>query len=210
MKWAALAAIGMLLEGCSSPMDNIPASSKVRSVVALDNFPMISANVHENTHNITVYITPSCPTCMNLYYDLVMQGLINKKIFDNYSVSFIAVPRVNYDHKIIKDLFCVQTKDRFASLSKYASSAYQSMRNIGGIPYDLPSLSASTARAFGLSDEDLSRCQRNAEFDLAIRAAWERGWQHNPERDWPLIMIDNQSTKLKTADALAAAVKERQ
>ena len=208
MKWTVLTAVGILLAGCTTPQDDSPRSIKARSVVALDKFPLISANVREATHNVVVYITPSCPTCMRLYYDLVTKGVLNHKTLENSNISFVLVPGVNDDHNIIKNLFCVQTKDRFASLSRYANTAHQSMRYTSPIPYKLASLSINTAREFGVSDEDLARCKANAEFDLAIRVAWERGWQRNLEKDWPLITIDNQSTKLKTAAALAAAVKE--
>lgn len=228
MKWILCAGLATMLIGCASQQEvaksrfehlgqerpTAAPSTKTRHFAIVTGLPIISTSVPGAKQDIVIYVTPSCPTCMRLWYDLVINGIMNSNAFDDANISFVLVPRVDDDHEIIKNIFCVEHKDVFTSVSDYFKSAWEMAASIkkfdgptmGSLTRRLISVSAATARTFGVPDTALAKCQASREFDRAIVAAWEHGWRRNPKRDWPLIVLNNSATDIKNSAGLLGLV----
>lgn len=211
--YSVLASLAIMLIGCIQPMQlnaQPMQSNKVRYVAITTGFPIISTSVNGAKQDVVIYITPSCPVCIRLYNALVLQDLVNSVSLERANISFVVVPRFDYDHEVIKNLFCVEHQKVFTSVSKFFGSALQIASSQRGFEREesLISLSADTARSFGVPDSALAMCQENNKFDSTIRAVWEHGWRRNPEQEWPLVVINDHSTNIKNMAALVEALRE--
>lgn len=192
------------------------ASKEPRTVAIVSGLPIISTSVKDNKREVTIYVTPSCPTCFILIYDLMEKGLLMSEALKHTNVSFVFVPRVDDDHKLIKNIFCVDERKRLTAVSQYFKSAIRvtaAIPSFDGIDARLAmrtlgTLSADVARSMGTSEQTLDACQSDRLFDQSITLAWQHGWRRNAEKDWPLIVIDQQPTKIKTSFSLINALKE--
>ena len=135
---------------------------------------------------------------------------MNSVSLERANISFVVVPRFDSDHEVIKNLFCVKHQQVFTSVSKYFGSALQIASFQRGFERmeSLISLSADTARSFGVPDSALAMCQANNKFDSTIRVAWYQGWRQNSEQKWPLVVINDDSTNIKNTVALVEALRE--
>lgn len=217
----------LLLAGCKtaeqerqSHLDEINAerptfetSEVERSYMALVGTPMILTNVEDERRQIDLYLTPSCPPCMALFYDLVNKGLIKSVSLESSDIMFAMVPRVDSDHRIIKNIFCVDAGQAFESMRRYYRAALEDGLSFGRLSEAqymdrLTSISADTAKALGTDQAQLDACRSNNDFDKAIYAAWLRGWEKNDAKDWPFVVVDGEATSIKNSRQLIDFLKE--
>jgi hypothetical protein len=195
---------------------DVVLTKRKRAFAVFVGAPLIATSVESPTHRIEIYVTPSCPLCINLVNIIFEQRVLVSKELETSSVVVFVVPRSDGDYEILKNLFCVPLDKVFAAVSEFFRRAYSDVLTMPDFDDTemrkftarLRVIAASIAVRHGSNFELLSKCQEAKKFDESLDTVWVRAYQQNFEHKWPLVIIDGKPKHVWKANEFLQWVRE--